>query len=270
MGRESLFQALKKIGRTAEQDIYTWSQGMAFHNSNLLEGLKAVPAAKRDRILEDVWTEFSKYAPKKVKKAMGLDKGVDVNAINQFMSKMAADKNFWAIKGVGDNVEDALLNWVRAFAIFDYSIYTYLEKHLGSKECMRIYMGLWETFATANLDHVKQTLGITKDTKIDMDVIGKISRAYWESIGCPYKVIQHNENIHVAEVEDCPYWKNMKEILGEETARAMTLKCEAAVSVNYYDAILKALGVFDRYSFTMDRFQCCGDQCCRVRFEVRK
>ena len=124
MGRESLFQALKKIGRTAEQDIYTWSQGMAFHNSNLLEGLEAVPAAKRDRILEDVWTEVSKHAPEKVKKAMGLEKDVNVNAVDQFMSKMAADKNFGAIKGVGDDVEEALLNWVRAFAIFDYSIYT--------------------------------------------------------------------------------------------------------------------------------------------------
>jgi len=50
----------------------------------------------------------------------------------------------------------------------------------------------------------------------------------------------------------------------------MTLKTEAVVSVNYYDAILKALGVFDRFSFTMNKFQCCGDDTCRVRFERRK
>ena len=35
-------------------------------------------------------------------------------------------------------------------------------------------------------------------------------------------------------------------------------------------AILKALGVFGKYSFTMDKFQCCGDKSCRVRFERRK
>jgi hypothetical protein len=50
----------------------------------------------------------------------------------------------------------------------------------------------------------------------------------------------------------------------------MALKCEAAVSTNHYEAILKALGVFDRYSFTMDRFICCSDSVCRVRFEKRK
>jgi hypothetical protein len=33
--------------------------------------------------------------------------------------------------------------------------------------------------------------------------------------------------------------------------------------------VLKALGVFDRYSFTMDKFMCCGDDVCRVRFEKR-
>ena len=49
----------------------------------------------------------------------------------------------------------------------------------------------------------------------------------------------------------------------------MTLKTEAHTSVNYYDAILKALGVFDRYSFTMDKFACCGDDYCRERFEKR-
>ena len=62
----------------------------------------------------------------------------------------------------------------------------------------------------------------------------------------------------------------MKELFGEDKARSMTLKTEAHVSVNYYDAVLKAMGVFDKFSFTMDRFLCCGDGCCRVRFEQRK
>jgi len=268
--KNPLFKALQKVGHSPEGDIYTWSQGMAFHNANLLKALEEVPASKIDKILKDIWTEFSLYAPEKVKKAMGLDVGVNVGKINKFMSQMLSDRNFWAIKGVGGTVEEAILSWVKAFAIYDFAIYTYLEKHLGSKECFKLYMGLWETFALAELDAVKKELGITKDTKIDMDLIAKISRKYWESIACPYKVIKHSKDVHIAEIEDCPYWKNMKAILGEEKARSMTLKCEAAVSVNYYDAILKALGVFDKYSFTMDKFQCCGDECCRVRFEVRK
>lgn len=268
--KNPLFAALQKTGHTAEGDINTWAQGMALHNSNLLNALNEVQPTTRDKILKDIWTEVAVNAPEKVKKAMGLDERVDVDKINEFMAQMLADANFWAIKGVGDTIEEAILHWVSTFAVYDFSIYTYLEKHLGSKDCFKLYMGLWETFALGELDAVKQAFGITEDTKIDMDLIGEISKAYWESIACPYKVIQHSAEVHEAEIEDCPYWKNMKAILGEEKARSMTLKCEAAVSVNYYDAILKALGVFDKYSFTMDKFQCCGDDNCRVRFELRR
>lgn len=268
--KNPLFTDMQKTGHTVEQDINTWSQGIAIHNSNLLEALKEVQSSTRDRILKDIWTEVAAYAPEKVKKAIGIDVEINVDKINEFLSQMLADPNFWAIKDVGDSLEEAILNWVNTFAVYDFSIYTYLEKHLGSKDCMRIYMGLWESFALGALDHVKQAFGITDDTVIDMDLIGEISKAYWETIACPYKVIRHSAEVHEAEIEDCPYWQNMKAILGEEKARSMTLKCEAAVSVNYYDAILKALGVFDKYSFTMDKFQCCGDENCRVRFELRK
>jgi hypothetical protein len=48
------------------------------------------------------------------------------------------------------------------------------------------------------------------------------------------------------------------------------LKTEAVVSVNYYDAVLRAMGIFDRVAFTMDKFKCCGDDCCRIRFQRRK
>lgn len=268
--KNPLFDALTKVGHTPEGDINTWAQGIALHNSNLLNALNEVKNSMKDRILKDIWTEVAIYAPEKVKNALGLDTEVNVDKINEIMGQMLSDANFSAIKGVGDTIEEAILNWVSTFAVYDFSIYTYLEKHLGSKDCLRLYMGLWESFALSALPAVKKAFGITEDTEIDMDLIGKISQAYWESIACPYIVIKHSTEVHEAQLEDCPYWQNMKAILGEEKARSMTLKCEAAVSVNYYDAILKALGVFDKYSFTMDKFLCCGDENCTVRFELRK
>lgn len=145
-----------------------------------------------------------------------------------------------------------------------------MEKHLGSKETLKIYMGLWETFALAPLERRKKTFSIKSPGDVDMDVLGRISRVYWESIGGPYRVTKHTKDVHEAEVLFCPYWLSMKALLGEGKARSMTLKTEAVVSVNYYDAILKALGVFDKYSVTMDKFMCCGDDVCRIRFERRK
>jgi hypothetical protein len=265
-----LFPALEKVGHTAEGDIFTWSQGLAFHYYNLVNSLNdTVTVKEKDAILADIWAFVAENADERVASTLGLDKDQDPVRLEAFMNAIMGDKEHPAILGIGDSVEEAILNWVRAFALVDFSIYTYLEKHIGSKRCLEIYMGLWESFALAELEEVKEAFGITGPDDLTMDMIGKVSQVYWEAIACPYKVTQHSDTIHEAELEVCPYWENMKEMIGEEKARSMTLKCEAPVSVNYYDAILKALGVFDKYSFTMDKFACCGDECCRVRFEKR-
>jgi hypothetical protein len=201
---------------------------------------------------------------------LGVTATPDLVHLNQIMADVMGDAAHPAILGMGDSIEEAILNWVKTFAIFDFATYTFLEKYLGAKEGLRLYMGLWETFALAELDNYKKVLEIDETTEITTDILGKLSKIYWESIACPYNVTQHTEDVHEAEIEVCPYWENMKATLGEPVCRSMTLKAETATSVNYYDAVLKALGVFDKYSFTMDKFACCGDDHCRIRFERRK
>jgi len=267
-----VFEALKEVGHKPEEDIYVWSQGMAFHHQNLLDGLKEhVPEKKlREKVLQDLWSYFYTTGMSKVNQVLGIEAKPDLAKIDKAMAGVLNDRKHPAILGMGNYVEEAFLNWLKAFTIYDFAAYTYLEKHLGAKEGLKIYMGLWEKFALSALEHHKKSLGIKDSVKIDMDVIGRLSRAYWESIGIPYHVTKHNQEIHEAELGVCAYYANMESMLGKEKARSMTLKTEAATSVNYYDAILKALGVFGKYSFTMDKFQCCGDKACRVRFERRK
>jgi hypothetical protein len=266
-----LFTALREVGHTPEDDVFVWSQGLAFHYQNLLSSLAdKVTAVEQEAILKDIWSFMAAKADARVKATLGLEADQDLARLASLMAAIANDAEHPAIKGMGDSIEEAILNWLRAFAILDFAMYTFLERHLGSKRCMDIYMGLWETFALANLDHVRAALGIVGPGDVDMDKLGDVSRMYWEAIASPYRVTKHSDEVHEAEIQTCPYFVNMTDILGTEQARSMTLKCEAVVSVNYYDAILKALGVFDKYSFTMDRFICCGDDVCRVRFEKRK
>jgi hypothetical protein len=270
--KNEVFAALKEVGHKPEDDIYIWSQGMAFHNQNLIDGLKEnVNDPKlRERVLYDLWSFFYTVGLKKANKVLGVEERPNIDKINKILADILNDRNHPAILGMGEYIEEAFLNWLRAFTIYDFSAYVYLEKNLGSKDGLKIYMGLWEKFALSALDHWKETLGVKGPSDINMDMLGKLSKAYWESIGIPYHITKHNKDVHEAELGVCAYFVNMKAILGEEKARSMTLKTEAATSVNYYDAILKALGVFDKFSFTMDKFQCCGDNTCRVRFERRK
>jgi hypothetical protein len=265
-----LFEALAMVGHEAADDVYVWSQGMAFHYHNLLTSLaQKTSPAEQQAILDDVWRFIGDNADPRVRETLGLDKDRDLERLRALTEAIMHDRDHPAILGMGDSAEEALLMWVRAFTLFDFAAYTYLERHIGSKRCMDIYMGLWETFALANVDHVKAAVGVEGPEDIDMDAIGKISQTYWEAIATPYRVIKHTDTMHEGEILICPYFVNMEDMLGTEKARSMTLKCEAVVSVNYYDAVLKALGVFDKYSFTMDKFMCCGDDVCRVRFEKR-
>jgi hypothetical protein len=270
--RNPVFSTLREVGHKPQDDIYIWSQGMAFHNQNLLDGLKenVSDAEIRHRILSDLWSFFYTVGMAEVNKVLGIKEKPDVDRINKLLKDILNDKNHAGILGMGDYIEEAFLNWHRAFTIYDFAAYVYLEKYLGAKDGLKVYMGLWEKFALHALDSWKKTFGIKSPSDIDMDMLGKLSKAYWESIGTPYHVTKHNQDVHEAELGICSYFANMKAILGEEKARSMTLKTEAITSVNYYDAILKALGVFDKFSFTMDKFQCCGDNTCRVRFERRK
>jgi len=269
-GAQSLFSSLSQIGHKVEEDVFTWSQGLAFHYANFIDALSEVEKEKRERILQDIWTSVAEHAPDAIKETIGLRDPIDVEKIGETLSQILADSNHPAIKGSGKDVDESILNWVRFFALLDFNIYMKLEEHLGTKDGYPRYMGLWEKFALGELDHVKEAVGISGPDDVTMDKLGELSKIYWESIACPYKVTKHDSNVHEAELLACPYWDNMKEILGEDVARSMTLKCEAAVSVNYYQAILKGLGVFDRYAFTMDQFLCCGDDVCRVRFERRR
>jgi hypothetical protein len=265
-----LFTALEMVGHKPEDDLLVWSQGMAFHYQNLVASLaEKTSAVEQQAILTDVWRFVRDNADARVRETLALDRDLDLERLNALTLAIMGDSSHLAIRGMGDSPEEAILNWVRAFTLLDFSMYTFLERHIGSKRCMEIYMGLWESFALANVDHVKAAVGIEGPEDIDMDALGKVSRTYWEAIASPYRVTRHGDDVHEGEILICPYFVNMVDMLGTEKARSMTLKCEAVVSVNYYDAVLKALGVFDKYSFTMDKFMCCGDDVCRVRFERR-
>ncbi len=179
--KSPVFEALKQIGHKPEDDIYTWSQGLGFHNQNLLNSLKenVKKPAIRKAILDEIWSFFYSVGLEKANKILGIKKKPDVAKINKVLAEIMNDKEHPAILGMGDFVEEAFLNWVKAFAIYDFAAYAFMEKHLGAKEALRIYMGLWEAFALHPLADIKKTFNIRSAADVDMDMLGRISHVYW-------------------------------------------------------------------------------------------
>ena len=88
------FTYLEKIGHKAEDDIYTWSQGLGFHNHNLLNGLKEnVNTPKvREVILSDIWNFFYSAVPEKINRVLGVEENPDVEKINKLLNEIMHDK----------------------------------------------------------------------------------------------------------------------------------------------------------------------------------
>ncbi|MEW6273679.1 MAG: hypothetical protein AB1556_00975 [Bacillota bacterium] len=182
-----------------------------------------------------------------------------------------ADKRhaiFTALEKTGQSVEEALVAWVGAAAALDLLYWETLEEAFGARTAHRIYSKVWEKLALGNLDHVLDALGVRDN--INIKTIGQISKVYWESINCPYTVVEETDDIHVGEITICPYWESLKEIFGEERARDCCKKGMGATTANYYQAIIKALGKWDEIYATQDKCMCLGDDVCRVVFKKRK
>ena len=101
--QDPVFSALKEVGHKPEDDIYVWSQGMAFHHQNLLDGLQenVTNPTKRKQVLYDLWSYFYTVGMEKVNIVLGIEKEPNVEKINKTLSDILRDKNHPAILGMG-------------------------------------------------------------------------------------------------------------------------------------------------------------------------
>ena len=122
-GALSLFGSLREIGHKAEDDILTWSQGLAFHYSNFLEGLSGVEEEKKKKILHDVWNNVAEKAPKAIKEKVGLKEPIDLGKVGEILSQIMTDSNHPAVKGSGKDVNESI--FIQIFFDTYHNINTY-------------------------------------------------------------------------------------------------------------------------------------------------
>jgi len=174
-----------------------------------------------------------------------------------------------AAEQVGQSIEDAGAAWCRAATMLDYLSWETMEEALGARQAHIIYSRIWEKLAQSGVPHVLAALGMEGKTDFSMHEIGLIAKTFWNTITCPYEVVEETDDIHIGEIAYCAYWENMKLIYGEEKAQDMVNKGMGATTSNYYQAIIKALGKWDDIYATQDRCICLGDEKCRVVFKKR-
>jgi hypothetical protein len=255
--RNWVLKAIERTGQPLEEALHTWAFGFALEDGLMWDAsVEYQGADEARRVHEEVWRRIpAKYheAARKVftwkSEAPPYGLSLDIGA-EEIASRM------------GVSGEEALVFWNRAFTGHDHQMWRVWEDFYGAREAVIMYSRVWEGFALGFLDVIKATIGMQEFKTTDD--LAKLNRAYWEAIGCEVEDVEKTPDKLVAIITTCPYFDNMVDMYGKEAASEMMKKTIGPTSANYYQALMKAIGLWDTFFVTQDQFRSLGDGVCRM------
>ena len=107
-------------------------------------------------------------------------------------------------------------------------------------------------------EYIPQSGGIFRDFSVhDFDVLR------WMT-GCEVEEVEKTDDKLVTIITTCPFFDNMVDMYGKEAASEMMKKTIGPTSANYYQARMKAIGLWETFFVTQDQFRSLGDSVCRM------
>jgi hypothetical protein len=255
--RNWVLKAIERTGQPLDEAIHTWAFGYALEDNLMWNSINEhLGEEEARRAHAEVWRRIpAKYheAARKVltftneEPPYGLSLDIDSPTMLERMDISA---------------EDALVFWNRAFTGHDHQMWRVWEDLYGAREAVIMYSRVWEGFALSFLDVIKAVINIQEFKTTDD--LAKLNRAYWEAIGCEVEDVEHTPDKLVTIITTCPYFDNMVDMYGKESASEMMKKTIGPTSANYYQTLMKAIGLWDTFFVTQDQFRSLGDSVCRV------
>lgn len=260
-GRNWVLKAIERTGQKLEDAIATWMLGYSLEDDLMWDAVVSEKGAEAAaRMHAKVWDA----TPATFRDAIELCFTYTNDAPPYQLAPVSVAE---AVERLQMTPEQVLVLWNRAFTGHDHQMWLAWEEEYGSREALVMYSRVWENFALAFLDTIRQTVG-QQEFSTTGD-IAKMNRAYWEAIGSEVEDVEVSEDRVVAIIKTCPFFDNMVDMYGKEEASDMMKKTIGATSSNYYQALMKALGLWDTYFATQDRFRCLGDGECRMVYTRR-
>jgi hypothetical protein len=260
--RNWVLKAIERTGQPLEEALHTWAFGFALEDELMWSATVEYKGEEEARrVHEEVWRRIpAKYhdAARKIfdwkskTPPFGLSLDIDSAEI---------------IERMGVSGEEALVFWNRAFVGHDHQMWRVWEDCYGAREGVIMYSRVWEGFALSFLDVIKAAVGMQEFKTTDD--LARLNRAYWEAIGCEVEDVEKTPDKLVTIIKTCPYFDNMVDMYGKEAASEMMKKTIGPTSANYYQALMKALGLWDTFFVTQDQFRSLGDGQCRMVYIKR-
>ncbi|MFN8203354.1 MAG: hypothetical protein U0S48_12350 [Solirubrobacteraceae bacterium] len=259
--RNWVLKAIERTGQSLDDAIATWMLGFAMGDDLIWSATAADKGeAEATRLHDQVWQAM----PAKYRDAAQACFTFHSKSPPYGLEPVSVDE---AVKRLELSREETLVLWNRAFTGRDHQAWLAWEDAYGAREAVIVYSRLWEGFALGFLDMIKHSLGM--ETFESTEDLAKLNRAYWEAIGSEVEDVEQTPDRLVAVIKTCPFFDNLVDMYGKEAASDMMKKTIGSTSSNYYQALTKALGLWDEYFVTQDRFRCLGDGECRMVYTRR-
>lgn len=260
--RNWVIKAIERTGQDVEEAIHTWMGGFALEDSLMWEvAAEELGEKEATRLTQKVWEAIppkyqeatrAVFSRQSESPPFGLTLDIDVPE---------------AIDRLQLSPEETLVLWNRAFTGHDHQMWNAWEHAHGARVAVGMYSRVWERLALSFLDGIKASIGKFEfETTEDL---AALNRAYWEAIGCEVEEVENTPDRLVTVIKTCPYFDNMVDMYGKDAASEMMKKTIGPTSANYYQALMKALGLWDTFYVTQDQFRSLGDNVCRMVYTRR-
>jgi hypothetical protein len=255
--RNWVLKAIERTGQPLEAAIHTWAFGFALEDNLMWDAaFEHVGEDEARRAHEEVWRRIPPKYQEAARKALTWTSETPPHRLSLDIDVPEM------LDRLGLSGEDALVLWNRGFTGHDHQMWRVWEDFYGAREAVIMYSRVWEGFALSFLDVIKSVIDI-QDFRTTDD-LAKLNRAYWEAIGGEVEDVEHTPDTLVSIIKTCPYFDNMVDMYGKEAASEMMKKTIGPTSANYYQALMKALGLWETFFVTQDQFRSLGDSVCRM------
>jgi hypothetical protein len=260
--RNWVVKAIERTGQPLDVALHTWAFGFAFEDGLMWDStVEYLGEEEARRHYEEVWRRIPQKYHEASRQVFTWKS--DAPPYGLTLDVAAAE----IAERMGISQEEALVFWNRGFTGHDHQMWRVWEDFYGAREGLIMYSRVWEGFALGFLDVIKATIGM-QEFKTTED-LSRLNRAYWEAIGCEVEEVEKTPDRLVTLIKTCPYFDNMVDMYGKEAASEMMKKTIGPTSANYYQALMKALGLWETFFVTQDQFRSLGDSVCRMVYVRR-
>ncbi len=260
--RNWVLKAIERTGQPVEEALHTWVAGFALENDLFWTALtENRDEAESARAYEEAWARIPEEYRSAARDTFTFSS--DTPPYGLKLEREVPE----LLEQTSKSAEELLVFWNQAFVAHDHEMWQALEDLFGAREGLIVYSRVWEGFALTFLDFIKGVIGV--DEFKTTDDLAKMNRAFWEAIGSEVEEVETTPDKHIAIIKTCPFWDNMIDMYGKDAAHQMHTKTIGATSANYYQAIMKAIGLWDEFHATQDQYRCLGDGQCRMVYVRR-